>query len=39
MSLSRAVPLGRVLGIPIGLDYSWFFVFALLAWSLLRDGF
>jgi Zn-dependent protease len=30
----QAVPLGRVLGIPIGLDYSWFLVFALLTWSL-----
>ena len=28
------VPLGRILGIPIGLDYSWFLIFALLTWSL-----
>src|SRR5579863_9758472 len=28
------IPLGRILGIPIGLDYSWFLVFALLTWSL-----
>jgi len=28
------IPLGRILGIPIGLDYSWFLIFALLAWSL-----
>lgn len=28
------IPLGRVMGIPIGLDYSWFLVFALLTWSL-----
>jgi Zn-dependent protease/CBS domain-containing protein len=28
------LPLGRVLGIPIGLDYSWFLIFGLLTWSL-----
>ena len=28
------VPLGRILGIPIGLDYSWFLIFALLTWML-----
>lgn len=28
------VPLGRILGIPIGLDFSWFVVFALLTWML-----
>ena len=28
------LPLGRVLGIPIGLDYSWFVIFALLTWML-----
>lgn len=26
--------LGRILGIPIGLDYSWFLIFALLTWTL-----
>jgi Zn-dependent protease len=26
--------LGRILGIPIGLDYSWFLIFALLTWML-----
>ena len=26
--------LGRILGIPIGVDYSWFLIFALLTWSL-----
>jgi len=30
----NAIPLGRILGIPIGLDYSWFLIFALLTWSL-----
>ncbi len=28
------VPLGRILGIPIGLDYSWFLIFVLLTWML-----
>src|SRR5271169_5687203 len=28
------IPLGRILGIPTGLDYSWFVVFALLTWML-----
>jgi Zn-dependent protease len=30
----RGVSLGRVLGIPIRLDYSWFLIFALVAWTL-----
>jgi Zn-dependent protease/CBS domain-containing protein len=29
-----SISLGRVFGIPIGLDYSWFLIFALLTWSL-----
>jgi Zn-dependent protease len=28
------IPLGRILGIPIGLDFSWFLIFALLTWTL-----
>jgi Zn-dependent protease/CBS domain-containing protein len=28
------IPLGRILGIPIGLDYSWFLIFALITWTL-----
>jgi Zn-dependent protease len=28
------IPLGRILGIPIGLDLSWFLIFALLTWML-----
>ena len=28
------LPLGRILGIPIGLDYSWFLIFGLLTWML-----
>ena len=30
----HVIPLGRILGIPVGLDYSWFLVFALLTWML-----
>src|SRR5512136_3391206 len=32
--MRQAIPLGRVFGIPIGLDYSWFLIFALLTWTL-----
>ncbi len=31
---SNGVPVGRFLGIPISLDYSWFAIVALLTWSL-----
>ena len=30
----NAITLGRVLGIPIALDYSWFLIFAFMTWSL-----
>jgi len=30
----HTIPLGRILGIPIGIDYSWFLIFALLIWTL-----
>jgi len=30
------VPLGRIFGISIGLDYSWFLIFVLFAWTLAR---
>jgi Zn-dependent protease len=30
----QAISLGRILGIPIGLDYSWFLIFALVTWML-----
>ena len=34
-ALTRAnIPLGSILGIPIGLDYSWLLIFALLTWML-----
>jgi len=34
-----AISLGRILGIPIGVDYSWFLIFALLTWSLATSYF
>jgi len=33
------ISLGHILGIPIGLDYSWFLIFALLTWSLATSYF
>ena len=30
----HTIPMGRVLGIPLELDYSWFLVLALLTWAL-----
>jgi Zn-dependent protease/CBS domain-containing protein len=30
----NAITLGRILGIPIALDYSWFLIFAFMTWSL-----
>jgi Zn-dependent protease len=30
----HVIPLGRVFGIPLNLDYSWFLIFALLTWTL-----
>jgi Zn-dependent protease len=30
----NTIPIGRILGIPIGLDYSWFLIVALFSWSL-----
>jgi Zn-dependent protease len=33
------IPLGRILGIPIGLDYFWFVIFALLTWMLADSYF
>jgi Zn-dependent protease len=32
--IRRNIPLGTILGIPIGVDYSWFLIFALLTWML-----
>src|ERR1039458_6033183 len=33
----HSIPLGRIFGISIGLDYSWFVIFALLTWMLARS--
>ena len=30
----HTIPIGRVLGIPIDLDYSWFLIAVLLTWML-----
>jgi Zn-dependent protease/CBS domain-containing protein len=30
----NTIPLGRILGIPIGLDLSWFLIFVLVTWTL-----
>jgi Zn-dependent protease len=30
----HTIPLGRILGIPIRLDYSWFLIFVLLTWTM-----
>ena len=30
----HAIPIGRIFGISIDLDYSWFLVFALVTWAL-----
>ena len=29
----HTIPLGRILGIPIRLDYSWFLIFVLITWT------
>jgi Zn-dependent protease len=31
---SQGIPLGRILNIPVNVDYSWFLIFILLTWSL-----
>jgi Zn-dependent protease len=31
---SQGIPLGKVLNIPVNVDYSWFLIFILLTWSL-----
>lgn len=33
------IPLGRIAGIPIGVDLSWFLIFVLLTWSLATGYF
>ncbi len=34
MNRHATIPLGRIFGIPIDLDYSWFLIFVLLTWTL-----
>jgi Zn-dependent protease len=34
MNRQQHIPLGKIMGITIGLDYSWFVIFALITWSL-----
>ena len=33
----RTIPIGRIFGIPIGLDPTWFLIFVFLTWSLASD--
>ncbi len=35
----KNIPVGKILGIPIGVDYSWFLIFALLSWILANSYF
>jgi Zn-dependent protease len=35
----QTVPIGRIFGISIGLDYSWFLIFALMTWLLAASYF
>jgi Zn-dependent protease/CBS domain-containing protein len=35
----QTVPMGRIFGIPIGLDYSWFLIFVLMTWLLAKSYF
>ncbi|HVP36876.1 MAG TPA: hypothetical protein VMT04_07765 [Terriglobales bacterium] len=30
----HTIPVGLILGIPIGLDYSWFLIFVLITWTM-----
>ncbi len=39
MTSKSSIPLGRIFNIPIGLDYSWFLIFALVTWSLASSYF
>jgi Zn-dependent protease len=40
MGMTRTtIPLGRIFGIPIGIDLSWFLIFILMAWMLAASYF
>lgn len=35
----QSIPIGRIFGIPVGIDYSWFLIFALVTWTLATGYF
>jgi Zn-dependent protease/CBS domain-containing protein len=35
----QSITIGRIFGIPVGIDYSWFLIFALVTWSLATSYF
>ncbi len=35
----QKIPLGKIIGIPVSLDYTWFLIFALLSWTLAANYF
>ena len=35
----KHISLGKIIGIPINLDYSWFLILALLTWMLAQSYF
>ena len=35
----KHIPIGKILGIPIYLDPSWFLIFALITWMLAQNYF
>lgn len=37
--MNQSLKLGRLFGINIGIHYTWFFIFAILAWALATDIF
>lgn len=37
--MKRGIPIGRLFGIPIGLHWSWFIIFALVTWALTAGYF
>jgi Zn-dependent protease/CBS domain-containing protein len=36
---SQSIPIGRIFGIPLRIDYSWFLIFALITWTLATGYF
>lgn len=35
----QQIQVGRIFGIPVGLDYSWFLIFAVMTWMLASDHY